>query len=329
MDVQHVFKNSIVAEAAYSGNFTRGFPVSDQLDSIPQAQLGMPASYYTQQVANPFQGLLPLNSSMNGAAVPRQALLTPYPQFTSVTMNNIPIGANDYNALQTKLTMRYQNGLTFNLGYVWSKTLQQMSFLNPQDINLQNIQASKLERRLTQFDVPQRFTALVTYELPFGSKGLIGRNVPGMVNKLISGWQIDILSTLQSGFPAPFPNAPNLAAESARLPSGQQTLFHAFNTSLFPTTAPNLQYTYRTWPTYFPDVRLRPLTTFDLGLSKKTAITERLRFELRAEAYDAPNTPWFNSLNSQGSNVSSSQFGWYNLSSASNRLITLVGKLIW
>jgi hypothetical protein len=225
--------------------------------------------------------------------------------------------------------MRYKNGLTINFGYVWSKTLEQMSFQNPQDIDLQHIHASKLERRLAQFDVPQRFTALLTYELPFGRERLIGRNMPKIIDKLISGWQINIVSTVQSGFPAPFPNAPNLTAESARIASDEQTLFHAFDTSLFPKSAPNLQYTYRTWPTRFPDVRLKALINMDAGLSKKTEITERLRLEFRAEAYDATNTPWFNTLNSQGSDVSSTQFGWFTLSSAANRRITLIGKLIW
>lgn len=327
--VQHVFRTGIVAEATYSGNFTRGYPVSDELDSILKNQLGMPTSYYTQQVPNPLQGLLPLNPSRNGATVPRQNLLVAYPQFTSVMMNNIPVGKNDYNALQTRLAMRYSNGMTFNFGYVWSKTLEQMSFLNPQDINLQDLQSSKLEKRLAQFDVPQRFTALWTYELPFGRNRFLGRNAKGFLDRLISGWQINIVSTIQSGFLAPFPNAPNLVPESAEIPSDQQTMFRAFNTSLFPTSAPNLQYTYRTWPTRFPDVRLKALTNVDLGISKKTVIRDKVRFELRAEAYDATNTPWFNTLNAQGADVSSSQFGWFNLSSAANRSITLIGKLIW
>jgi hypothetical protein len=329
LGIQHVFRLGIVAEATYSGNFTRDYPVSVELDSIPKDQLGMPTSYYTQQVANPLQGLLPLNPSRNGATVPRQNLLVPFPQFTSVMMNNIPIGKNDFHSLQTRLAMRYKNGMTVNLGYVWSKTLEQMSFLNPQDFNLQNIHASSLEKRLAQFDVPQRFTALWTYELPFGHNRFIGGNLHGFLDKLVSGWQVNLVGTLQSGFPAPFPNAPNLEARSAELPSDQQTLFHAFDTTLFPKTAPNLQYTYRTWPTRFPDVRLRALTNLDASISKKTAITEWLRFELRAEAYDSTNTPWFNTLNSQGADVTSSQFGWYNLSSAANRSITLIGKFIW
>jgi hypothetical protein len=328
--IQHVLRLGMVAEATYSGNLTSDYPVSVNLNAIPIAQLGMPSSYYTAQVPNPFQGLLPLNRSMNGATVPRQDLLVPYPQFTSVTMNNIPLGKNNYQALQTRLAMRYRNGMTLNLGYTWSKTLEQMSFLNPQDFDLQNIKASKLEKRLAQFDVPQHFTALWTYELPFGHNKALGNGFNGFWDKVISGWQVNLIATLQSGFPATYPNAPSLdPLESAKLPDGQRNLFEAFNTNLFPTKAPNLQYTYRTWPTRFSDVRLMPLVNLDASLSKSTAITEKLHFMFRAEAYNASNTPWFNSQSSGGTDVTQAQFGWYNLSSATNRSITLIGKLIW
>lgn len=327
--VQHVLPFGMVAEATYSGNLARAYPVDIELNSIPKDELGKPASYYQERVANPFQGLLPANSNLNGATIPRQNLLVPFPQFTSVMMRNVPIGRNDYHALQTRLAMRYRNGMTLNLGYVWSKTLEQRSFLNNQDFNLQDINASKLEKRLAEFDVPHRFTALVTYELPFGRNKLIGSNVSGFVDRLINGWQVNATLTLQSGFPAAFPNAPIIGDQSAKLPSDQIDMYHAFNTSLFPRVAPNPTYTYRTWPTRFPDVRTRPQRNLDASISKKTTLTERLRLEIRAEAYNATNTPWFNNLNSGGNDVTRAEFGWFNLSSASNRTITLIGKLIW
>lgn len=325
--LQHILPFGMLAEATYSGNLTRSYPVDVDLNAIPKDQLGQATTYYTQQVPNPLAGLLPLNPSRNGATVPRQNLLVPYPQFTNVTMRNIPIGTNDYHALQARLAMRYRNGMSLNLGYTWSKTLEQRTFLNAQDFNLQNIEASKLEKRLAEFDMPHRFTALWTYELPFGRGKSFGQNVNGFLDKVIGGWQVNLIATLQSGFPAAFPNAANLEARSAQIDN--QDLFHAFDTTLFPRTAPNLQYTYRTWPTRFPDVRLKTLKNLDASLSKKTKITERLRFEFRAEAYNTTNTPWFNNLNSGGADVSRTEFGWFNLSSASNRTVTLIGKFIW
>jgi hypothetical protein len=74
---------------------------------------------------------------------------------------------------------------------------------------------------------------------------------------------------------------------------------------------------------------LMPLVNLDAGLSKSVVITERLRFMFRAEAYNATNTPWFNGQSSGGTDVTQAQFGWYNLSSATNRSITVIGKLVW
>ena len=327
--LQHLLPWGMVAEASYSGNLTRRYPVDVNLNSIPKDELGRPSTYYTEQVANPLQGLLPQNSSRNGATIAREYLLVPFPQFTNVTMRNIPIGRNDYHALQTRLAMRYRNGMTLNFGYVWSKTLEERSFLNAQDFNLADIDSSKLERRLAEFDVPHRFTAMLTYELPFGRGRTFGTGAKGIVNKVISGWQVNMIATLQSGFIANFPNAPNIEARSAKLDGDSRGLYSLFDTSLFPRTAPNLSYTYRTWPTRFPDVRLDPQRTADASISKKTTLVEGLMFEFRAEAYNVTNTPWHNAQNSRGADVTRPEFGWFAFSSAANRSMTLIGKFIW
>lgn len=332
---QHLLPWGMVAEATYSSNRTRSYPVEVDLNSIPKDQLGQPATYYTAQVANPLAGLLPLNPSRNGATTPRQNLLVPFPQYTTVMMRNIPLGKNDYHGLQTRLAMRYRNGMTLSVAYTWSKTLEQRSFQNPQDFNLQDIQSSKLEKRLAEFDMPHRLTSLWSYELPFGHTRSIGRNFNGFVDRLISGWQVNSIVTLQSGVPSPFPNAPNLEARSAKLSGDARDPFNAFDKTLFPKTAPNLQYTYRTWPTRFPDVRLGALKNLDLGISKKTAITEKVLFDFRVEMYNATNTPWFSSLNSRGIDVTRAEFGWYNLNASTSlaaegkRGVTIIGKIVW
>ena len=333
--LQHLLPLGMVAEATYSSNRTRNYPVDVDLNSIPREQLGQPVTFYTAQVSNPLAGLLPLNPARNGSTVPRQNLLVPFPQHTTVMMRNIPLGRNDYHALQTRLAMRYRHGMTMSVAYTWSKTLEQRSFQNPQDFNLQNVEASKLERRLAEFDLPHRLTALWSYELPFGKNRLIGRKVGGFVDRLISGWQVNVIASYQSGFPVAFPNAPNLEARSAKLTGDRRNVFNAFDKTLFPTTAPNLQYTYRTWPTRFPDVRLGSLRNTDMGLSKKTRITEKILFDFRAEAYNVSNTPWFSSLNARGTDVTRPEFGWFNFNSSTalaaegKRGVTLIGKLVW
>jgi hypothetical protein len=316
-------------EASYSMNLTRRYPVSSELNNIPRSVLGRASTYYTEQVANPFAGLLPANPALNGATVPRRNLLVPFPQYTSVTMTDIPIGRNDYHALQTRLTRRYANGLTMDFAYTWSKSIEHRSFLNPQDFNYQAIDQSKLESRLVEYDIPHKFTMLVTWELPFGQGKLLGRNTHGLVNSLISGWIFGANLNLQSGFPLTFPNAPNLEARSAKLPDDERSLYRAFDTSLFPKTAPS-PFEYRTWPTRFPDVRTYSLRNLDASMMKRTRIFERLSLEIRAELYNATNTPWFGEQDGNGTDVTRLEFGRFRFSSNNSaRGVALVGRLIW
>ena len=321
-------------EAGYSMNLTRKYPVSVDLNSIPKDQLGRASTYYTEQVTNPFSGLLPANPAMNGNTIPRRNLLVRFPQYTSVTMTDIPIGRQDYHALQTRLTRRYANGVTFDISYVWSKILEQRSFLNPQDFNLPSAGDSKLEKRLGEYDIPHKFSTLASWELPLGRGKLIGGEAHGFLNALLSGWVVGANMTLQTGFPIAYPNAPQIGQGSAQLSGDERSLYRAFDTNLFPTTAPNLSFTYRTWPTRFSDVRTYPLRTMDASMMKRTKLFERLTLEIRAEMYNAFNTPWFSELDANAGDVSRNrpgqEFGRYDLSSSnSSRVVALVGRLIW
>lgn len=100
---------------------------------------------------------------------PRQNLLFPFPQFSGININNLPIGGQNYNGLQTRLTKRFSRGLTFVASYSWSKTLEQLTLLNPQDLNLNDVYATRVENRSAQeTDVPHKFSFAGVYELPFG-----------------------------------------------------------------------------------------------------------------------------------------------------------------
>ena len=330
LGIQRTLPWGMLIDASYSGNETRRYPVGLNFNVLPASELGKPTSYYRERVPNPMKGLLPLNPAKNGSTITRQDLLLPYPHYTSLTMSDVPIGQNHYHAFQLLLSKRYSHGMTLNLAYTIAKTIEQLSFQNGQDFNLSDVDASRLERRLMQWDVPQKFAVLWTYELPFGRGKPIGSGATGFWNKLLSGWQVMTQTTFQSGFPIDFPNAPNLEPRSAKLPSDQISLYNAFDKTLFPTTAPNLQYNLRNFPTRFPDVRLYPLKNVDATIGKKTQITERVGLEIRAEFLNAANHPWFSRIHDRGLDVTRPEFGWYYLEEQNeNRLIALVAKLIW
>lgn len=322
---QHSLPGGFVLEASYSGNLTRRYPVTAQLNVIPASELGQPDEYYRQTVPNPMAGLLPVNPSKNGALIPRQDLLVPFPQYTNVTMTNVPLGRNSYHGMQLQLSRRFAAGFSLSAAYTISKTLEQMTFLNPQDFRASDIDSSKLEKRLAQFDAPQKLSLLTTYELPFAKSWVRSH---GVLRKLVEGWQLNGHLTLQSGFPVDYPNAPQSRSGSARI--SDPTVYRAFDTSLFPRTAPNLQYALRTFPTRFSDVRLMPLQNLDVSLTKKTRLNERLMLELRVEMLNATNHPWFSRINDRGTDVTRPEFGWFQLEEQNqNRFVALVGKLHW
>jgi len=320
-----------LVEVSYVGNKARRLPVTaTNVNVVPASELGKPAAYYTERVANPLAGRIPDNAARNGTTITRDILLTPYPHFGAINVSSIPIGRQNYHSMQSKLTKRFSSGMSFLLSYTISKNLEEVSFLNNQDFNLNDPDSSKLERRLFEFDVPQKLAVLWSYELPFGKDKRFGTGVNSAVNKIIGGWQINVDGTTQSGFPIDFPNAPNLEARSAKLAGSQVDLKRAYDTSLFPRAAPNLAITYRDWPTRFPNVRRYPLKNVDIGLYKNTRLSERLAFQFRAEFLNAFNHPWFSNMDGNSTNVTNARFGWFVQEEGNqNRLIAMVGKLIW
>ena len=191
--LQGLLPGGLVAEATYSGNQTRRLPVSVDINAIPASEMGKPVSYYQERVTNPLAGLLPLSAARNGATILRQELLRPFPQYGSMTMTDIPLGRNNYHGLQMRLIKRYSSGLTVQAAYTVSKTLEEISFLNAQDFNLSNIDRSHLEKRLAQFDVPQKFSLVSTAELPFwtGTTLVEPRRCWQTVVGLASEWAVD------------------------------------------------------------------------------------------------------------------------------------------
>jgi hypothetical protein len=302
---------------------------------LPVNQLGQPSAFYTTRVNNPMAGLLPDNPAKNGATIPRQDLLLPFPQYTSFTLTNIPIGRQSYHSMQATISRRFSAGVSFQAAYTISKALEAVSFLNDQDFNLADPQSSKLEQRLVQYDVPQKLSVLSTWELPFGRGRKHGSAMNPVLNGLVGGWQLNGNLTLQSGFPVDFPNAAPVGARTAKLAKDTRDLFRWFDTSLWqdqagraiPAQAP---FTLRTFPTRFPDVRFSDLKSLNFSAFKDFPIHERMRFNLRLESYNLTNTPWFSTIAASNLNVTSPTFGQLSLSSnAASRSFSLGGRLIW
>jgi hypothetical protein len=285
------------ASIAYVNNIVTRLPVSKNLNALTEAQFTQGSLYLNPKYANPFAGLLP-GYSLNAATIANSSLITPYPQFTSVTVNNQPIGRSRYDAMQLYLVKRFSHGLSFSLAYTASKKLEQTSYQYAAD--------NFLEKRLSGLDFPQIFVPNFAVELPFGRGHQFFSHAPGWLDRVINGWQVNGIVRIQSGKVIEMAsNAIPTGADPNAVPGGQR-LDQWINPAAFISNPDT--YRVRRWSLVLPNLRHPPIHRFDLGAVKKTRILERYMFEIEVQATNAMNTPeWYDSLNS--SNPTSSTFG--------------------
>ena len=326
---QRTIWGGVLADISYVGNYTTGLAVASGLNFLPTSELGKAASYYTERITNPMAGLLPNNSALNGATITRASLLYAYPQYSGVSVANIPAGTNRYDALQFSVKRRFGNGLNFQVNYMITKSLEKLTFLNAQDMNLGDLLNPVLEKRLGIFDVPQKLSVLGLYDLPVGRGRPWLSQMHPVLNGFFGNWSIGWNLTVQSGFPIDHPNAAPLAARSAKLPADQRTLERWFDTSLFPKVAGPPAYTLRNFPTRFPDVRYMDFRNFDFSITKEIPIIkERVKTQIRADVTNFSNSPYFTALVANPPNVTAGTFGQINPSQNNEqRIIYLEFKL--
>jgi len=273
----------LLLEAGYSGSDTRWLPVSKSLDFTSLTNLALGQPYLNTAVTNPFYGVLPSTTSLGSqTTVGRSQLLLPYPQFSGVTMINNSFGYSWYNSLQFRVEHRLKHGLFVQAGYTLSKTLEAVSLLNAQDVNLL--------RQKTSFDRPQRFVTSVTYRLPVGPKSHFLNK--GVVSHIVGGWDLSMTGVAQSGVPISLSNGSYMLTGSPAITTGQ-SYTHWFNTSSsiwVPLAAGSL----RVIPGVSQNIRTPTSPQFNIGLAREFAIHENHKIQFRAFAYNATNTPLFN-----------------------------------
>lgn len=223
-------------------------------------------------------------------------------------VNHLETTANsNYNALQTSLTLRQRRGFTAMINYTWSHSIDNAS--DGQDYVANATQPDNSfradnERGNSNFDVRQRFVAAVTYEVP----RLIKR-----YPRLGDGWQLNGILTLRSGSPfhvnlfddyngtGEFFPRPDLVGDPYAGTGGPDRFLNlaAFRvpctldpagTGSAADCLPGTQ--------HFGSLGRNSLIgpgyrNFDFSIFKTTALTERIKLQLRAEIFNLFNHPNF------------------------------------
>lgn len=131
----------------------------------------------------------------------------PFPDFGSGASYAATEGDSNYQALQTKVEKQFGAGLNFLATYTWSKTLSDAGDLLNGG-SLAGFRASSLpgfgiqgDYGLASFDIRNVFHLSGGYELPFGKGKRFMGDAEGVTNRLVGGWSVQFIATLQGGQP--------------------------------------------------------------------------------------------------------------------------------
>ncbi len=299
--IQRQLPWGIVAEAIYVGNYGYDIEIARNINALPLQYLNSDnfrsAAMVSNNtllgagVANPFLGLPEVaGTSFANSTIARSQLLMPFPEFGAITTSNND-GKSWYHSGQFSLQKRFTKGYTIQASYTWSKWIQATEYLNAAD--------AKPTRMISDQDSPHRFSFSGMYSLPFGKGKSFLSNANGVVDRIVSGWQLGGVFGLQAGFPIAFTTDLFYNGGKIALQGNQRTTAKWFNTDVF-TSVFNSTSTLatpvnhlRSLPFRFSDVRRDYINNVDLSLIKDTRIKERMRIQLRFELINAFNQPYF------------------------------------
>jgi hypothetical protein len=227
-------------------------------------------------------------------------------------------GFGNYHGLTAKWEKRYSSGLQYLFSYTYGHALSTSgttlsgsdgyATIDPLDWSLNYSSAP--------WDIRHSFVGSFLWDLPFGRGKALGADVPKGLNYLIGDWQANGILTLRTG--APFTLRSNLCQASGSCfpdvapgqdpndaPPGGRRPEKWFNTdAVIAAPTPGTLGNMGLQTNNNPGQR-----NFDFSLFKGIPITERFRFQFRAETFNLFNTPQWGH---PGHNVHNSDFGIIN-----------------
>ena len=270
MDLQHEFKQGLMLDVGYVG--TRGLHLFSSYN-LNQAQPG------------------------SGSVASRR----PYQPIADIANINYLgfFGASTYHALQAKLQKTWKDGSGIMIVHTYGKSIDDAIAGSSGEANrtsgYQNINDRRSARGISTFDVANRFVLSGTYELPFGKGRRFGSGVGSGLNRLVGGWQLNSITTVQGGLAfTPTMAASNLNNAGAyqlpnricngALSSDQRSINRWFDTTCFVAPPAGVY-----GNSGLEIIRGPGLVQVDLAMLKNVDLTERAKLQFRAEAFNIAN----------------------------------------
>jgi hypothetical protein len=323
--IERQLTGDMVVQVVYIGNHSVHLPVTTQLNGIPQQYLAKGwvrdqtvINTLSATVANPFAGLLPNSTSLNGSTIGLSQLLLPFPQFPNggITEQYNNPGSSYYESFNVGVRKRASHGLTITSNFSWASLISREIYLNTFD--------PAPEKGTSADSRKFNFVNTATYRLPIGKDRLIHIN-SRWGNALLGGWVLNGVYTLESGAPLSWGNMIYYGGPlhlNTRQVNGPAFDITQFNTVSAQQLANNL----RTFQTYFNNLRADSVNVLDASMLKEFHFTERKYFQVRFETFNTLNRPGFGTPNLS---PTSSSFGLITSTVLNPRNIQVAGRMVW
>jgi hypothetical protein len=302
---QRELPGQFVIEANFVTSWGYDQSVNRSINFVPRQFLGTDENgsitantNLSATIANPFLGRLagtgsPLNTA---TTITRATSLLPFPQFGNVFIQEYN-GTNRYNSLQLQGNKRFARDFSLTMTYTYSRLRERISYLNPSD--------TELEDRVSIADRPHRFTFAETYVLPLGRGRMFGKDMNRVLDALVGGWQVNGTYEWQSGEPLNltqnlfFDGDPSTLVARVGESNGQGGKYGIDTPAIYninpngPRLVTLNSFGLRNVPTTLDNLRNQPYSIANFSLTKNFRVSESTRLQVRAEAINAFNSPYF------------------------------------
>ena len=256
-------------------------------------------------------------------------------------------GDSYYNGLELEAIRRFSRGFQFRANHTFAKSMDNGSslatgqslhtpalILDPDD--------PRRDRSRSSYDVQHRFSLNASYELPLGrGKTFLGQ-ASEVLDKLVTGWQLNAILNIQSGLPfTPILGFNRSRNGDTRAPDRPSFAPGTTQVRTFSSAGPNrwfdpTQFVLPAAGTYGNvgrTILVGPSqTALDISLFKTTEISERFNLQFRFETFNLLNHANFglplNVVLDPNGNVRGSA-GRITSTATTSRQIQFGLKLIW
>jgi hypothetical protein len=300
--VQRQVGASLLVEAAYAGSTSdrvyitsNSNPLPEQYWATGQTRNNAVATNLNANVTNPFQLAnfsslatsspaiyqnMSTLSYFTSSTIRKNQLLRPYPQMSSLSQSNSPLGKSKTHELNISLERRFSKGFNLQASYTRLHNDAADYFANEFDPT-PTWEASNQGR-------PHRLTGASVVHLPFGKGRAFAKQ--GLLNWIFGGFQIGLVYEFQSGPLLTFGNL-FFNGDPNTISTANRSFSQWFDTSGFErdSTKQPAAYHVRVFPRELSHLRADITNNWNTNLQREFKIKERASLRLRLDVMNLQN----------------------------------------